>query len=56
MCFFLGPEFKCPELLCDQKQAGVVGGRLSSHWALPAFSSDLPSRPSPLSLPLYQTQ
>lgn len=56
MSFFLGPEFKCPELLCDQKQARVGGGRLSSPWVLAAFSSHLPSRPSPLSPPLYQTQ
>lgn len=55
MRFSLGPEFKCPELLCDQKQAGVGGGRLSSPWVLPAFSSNLPFRPSPLSPPLYQT-
>lgn len=56
MCFFLGPDFKSPEVLCDQKQAGVGRDTLSSHWALPAFSSNLPSRLSPLSLPLYQTQ
>lgn len=54
MCFSLGPEFKCPELLCDQKQAGVGESRLSSPWVLPAFSSNLPS--TPLSPPLYQTQ
>lgn len=55
LCLFLGPEFKCPELPCDQELAGM--GETCSPLLGPCLPAPLifPPGPALRACPFYRT-